>query len=94
MRDEPSIMRQWLLLRAFIARRHGMSVREMASEMCVAEKTIRRDLQLLRRLGFPFVETNGERGRKTWQLANDGKLPPLSFSYDEAVALYLSRRFL
>jgi DeoR-like helix-turn-helix domain len=70
MHDQTSIERQWILLRTLVARRHGISVRDMAREAKVAEKTIRRDLQLFQKLGFPLLETNCERGR----------IPPVSVS--------------
>ena len=69
MNDYTSIERQWILLRTLVVRRHGISIRDMAHEAKVAEKTIRRDLRLFQKLGFPLLETNGERGRKTWRLA-------------------------
>jgi len=94
MSDDVPVYRHWILLRTLGARRHGLTVREMAREMDVAEKTIRRDLALFQRLGFPLMETNGERGRKTWRLAGGGSAPPLQFTFDEAVVLYLARPFL
>jgi len=94
MPDDVPVYRHWILLRTLGARRHGLTVREMAQDMGVAEKTIRRDLALFQRLGFPLVETNGERGRKTWRLAGGGSAPPLQFTFDEAVVLYLARPFL
>ena len=94
MPDEPSLERQLNLIRTLIARRYGTTVGEMAREMGVAEKTIRRDLLRFKKLGFPLVETTGERGRKTWRLAHDLKLPPLTFAFDEALVLYLARPFL
>ncbi len=94
MSDEVPIYRHWLLLRTLGARRHGLTVREMAREMKVADKTIRRDLMLFQRLGFPLEETNGERGRKTWRIGAGVNAPPLQFTFDEAVVLYLFRPFL
>jgi len=40
------------------------------------------------------VETDGERGRKTWRLGGGASVPPLQFTFDEAVVLYLARPFL
>jgi predicted DNA-binding transcriptional regulator YafY len=94
MRDESSLRRQWLLLKALSSRRLGLTVREMAADLGVTDKTVRRDLALFRRVGFPLGETVGEFGRKTWRIAPAGNQPPLSFSFDEAVALYLGRRLL
>ncbi len=94
MRDDSSLRRQWLLLKALSSRRLGLTVREMASELGVTDKTIRRDLALFRGVGFPLEESVGEFGRKTWRIAPTGGQPPLSFSFDEAVAQYLGRRLL
>ena len=94
MRDEPSLRRQWILLRALSSRRLGLTVREMAAEVGVADKTVRRDLALFRRVGFPLEERVGEFGRKTWRITAGTGQPPLSFGFDEAAALYLGRRLL
>jgi predicted DNA-binding transcriptional regulator YafY len=94
MNDEPTIARQWRLLRTLCARRHGIVVKDIARELAVSEKTIRRNLKELRQVGFPIQETTGERGCKVWRLADHAVVPPLSFNYDEAIALYLARPFL
>jgi len=62
--------------------------------MRVAEKTIRRDLGLFDCLGFPLEKTVGDRGRNTWKLTGGSSQPPLTFTFNEAVVLYLGRRFL
>jgi predicted DNA-binding transcriptional regulator YafY len=94
MNDEPTIARQWRMLRTLGARRHGIVVRDLAREFGVSEKTIRRNLQELQRVGFPIHETTGERGRKIWRLADHAVVPPLCFNYDEAIVLHLARPFL
>src|SRR5262245_58675169 len=94
MSEEPSLQRQWILLRALASRRLGLTVREMARELGVTEKTIRRDLARFSRVGFPLEESVGEIGRKTWRIVPAGTQPPLSFAFDEAAALYLGRRLL
>lgn len=93
MSEEPPLVRQWVLLRLLSGRRFGVTVKEMAREMGVHEKTIRRDLATFEQAGFPLQETVGERGRKTWRL-DSASQPGLTFTFDEAVALYLSRRLL
>jgi len=55
--DDLQVFRQWMILRTLGARRHGMSVRELAEERGVDRQTIRRDLKLLQNLGFPLVES-------------------------------------
>jgi predicted DNA-binding transcriptional regulator YafY len=94
MRDESALRRQWILLKSLSSHRYGLTVRAMAAEAGVGDKTIRRDLELFRSLGFPLEETVGEFGRKTWRIASTGNVPPLSLSIDEAVALHLARRLL
>jgi predicted DNA-binding transcriptional regulator YafY len=94
LRDEPPLRRQWNFLRSVMSRRHGVTVREMAAELCVTVKTIRRDLDTFRALGFPVEETVGEFGRKTWRIESSGNHPALSFNFDEAIALFLGRRLL
>ncbi len=94
MNDEPSLTRHLILIRTLCSRRFGVTVKELAREMGVTEKTIRRDFNRLKQSGFPLVETTEDHGRKTWRVTNDGKLPPLTFALDEAVALYLARTFL
>jgi len=89
------LIRQWLILRLLAARPPGITLREIAEEMEVSEKTIGRDLATFREAGFPVEEETGSRGRKTWRLCKDGKDDlPLGFAFDEALALYLGRRFL
>jgi proteasome accessory factor B len=66
----------------------------MAQEMKVAERTIRRDLDLFRGVGIPGEGSSGDHGCKTWRLAGERCHLPLTFTYDEAAALYLGRRLL
>lgn len=93
MSDGIALTRQWTLLKLLSARRYGVTVEEMAREMQVSDKTIRRDLDLFRRVGFPIEDESGDHGKKTWKLSTAAG-PDLTFSYDEALALYLGRRFL
>jgi predicted DNA-binding transcriptional regulator YafY len=94
LRDDSSLRRQLVMLRALTSRHYGLTVREMAQDAGVNEKTIRRDLERFRSVGFPLEEVAGEFGRKTWKIRSEGSHPSLSFSFDEAIALYLGRRLL
>lgn len=94
MRDETCLRRQWALLRALTSRRLGLSIREMADEVGVTPRTIRRDLEVFRSVGFPLEEAVGEFGRKAWTIKPGRDQPPLAFTYDEAIALHLGRRML
>ncbi len=80
MSDTTPLARQWRLLQTLSARRLGATVRELSDEMGVVDKTIRRDLQFLARVGFPLVEIVGEYGRKSWRLDFPPGVPPLSFT--------------
>ncbi|MEX2118174.1 MAG: WYL domain-containing protein [Pirellulales bacterium] len=93
MTSAAPLFRQWLLLRTLSARHGGVAVRELAAELEVNDKTVRRDLELFRNLGFPLEETVADHGRKLWRLTgslSDG----VSFAFDEALALFLGRRLL
>ena len=94
MLDDVPVIRHWRLLRILAARRLGMTVRDLAWELTVDEKTIRRDLDRLQGLGFPLTHTEEARGRKVWRITHLEDCPPLQFTFDEAVALYLAHLFL
>lgn len=88
------LVRQWTLLRALSRRRDGLTVKEMAEELGVSQRTIRRDLETFQQVGFPIRQTTGEFGRKQWHLAASRDAPELSFAFDEAIALYLGQHLL
>jgi len=89
-----TLVRQWTLLRALARRLDGLTIKQMAQEVGVSEKTIRRDLETFRKVGFPLQETVCQFGRKRWSLPRPQVVPELSFAYDEALALCLARRLL
>ena len=76
------------------ARHYGASVKELAEELGVSGKTIRRDLRIFQEAGFPLEETVEQFGRKRWRIDPVKGQPGLSFAFDEAVALYLARRLM
>lgn len=89
------LVRQWLLLQSLANRRHGMTVKEIASEFEVTTRTALRDLDTLRQVGFPISEKNiTSHGRKHWELNPGTDGTTLTFTWDEAIALYLARRYL
>jgi proteasome accessory factor B len=88
------LIRQWILLRALCGSRQGATVEELAKELEVGQKTIRRDLEAFLAVGFPLEETVGRFGRKKWRLDPAKTQPGMSFAFDEAIALFLGRRFL
>lgn len=94
MAGQTPLVRQWILLRTLSARRQGVTVKELATEMAVCEKTIRRDLETFQSAGFPLIEVVERHGRKKWRLDSARNQPVLSFAFDEAIALYLARRLM
>jgi proteasome accessory factor B len=94
MRGNSPLVRQWTLLRLLCSRPGGVTVRELMLELGVSEKTVRRDLEMFRKLGFPCQEQVGDHGRKAWLVQPVGDTPALSFAFDEGIALYLGRRFM
>ncbi len=94
MGDQLPLVRQWVLLRILCSRHHGVTIKDMVHELNVSEKTIRRDLETFQAAGFPLKEVVGEFGRKKWHIEAGKAEPGLNFAYDEAIALYLGRRFL
>jgi len=90
----PQLVRQWLLLKKLCASHAGKTVAELSSELEVNAKTIRRDLTVFHDAGFPIEDSTGPSGRKSYHIANGSQRPDLSFTYDEALALYLGRQYL
>src|SRR3954454_18188676 len=58
---------------------------ELADRLAVSVRTLRRDIDRLRELGYPVEASRGVDGG--YQLAAGGVLPPLVVDDEEAVAL-------
>ena len=63
---------------------------ELAERLEVTERTVRRDIDRLRDLGYPVDATPGSDGG--YRLAAGAHLPPLMFDDDEAVAVAVGLR--
>lgn len=61
---------------------------ELAQHLQVSERTLRRDVGMLRELGFPVAGTPGPTGH--YQLRPGSTLPPLLFDDDQAIAVALA----
>ena len=94
MRGLQPLERQWTLLRTLSARHYGSTLKELADEFEVSQKTIHRDLKLLRDLGFPVSQVTGAHGRNHWVARFDESCPQLSFNVGEVLSLYLGRALL
>lgn len=94
MPDMTPAQRFLSLLRILSARRLGCSLQELADETSVSVKTIRRDLQVLKREGFPLEEKNGPHGRKAWKLADGASQPQLTVNLAEVASMIIARRLM
>src|SRR5687768_16123983 len=63
---------------------------EVADRLGVSDRTLRRDVDRLRELGYPVSAQRGVAGG--YQLAAGASLPPLVVDDDEAVALAIGLR--
>ena len=61
---------------------------ELADRLEVSERTLRRDVDRLRDLGYPVSSTRGIEGG--YQLGSGGSLPPLVVDEDEAIAMVVA----
>ena len=70
--------------------RHHWRGDDLAARLGVSDRTLRRDVERLRDLGYPVQATRGLDGG--YQLGRGGRLPPLLLSADEAVAAAIGLR--
>lgn len=94
MSGHSPLERQWLILRFLSSRRYGATVKELAAELDVCLKTIRRDLNSLQSVGFPIEPRTGDHGRNHWVCRLDPNAPPLKFDISEILGLYLGRKLM
>ncbi|HEX6361207.1 YafY family protein [Actinophytocola sp.] len=62
----------------------------LAARLAVSPRTVRRDVERLRELGYPVVATKGPEGG--YRLAAGTELPPLLFDDEQAVAIAVALR--
>jgi biotin operon repressor len=66
--DETALVRQWRLLKLLASTPKGFTFKELVALLGVSENTIRRDILLLKEVGFHVSERVGEFGRKSWRV--------------------------
>jgi len=66
--DETTLARQWRLLKLLAFAPKGFTVKELEAISGVSEKTVRRDLALLKQVGFDVGETIEDFGRKLYRI--------------------------
>ncbi len=79
-----------LRLLALLQARQFWPGRELAERLEVTERTVRRDIDRLRSLGYPVDASVGVAGG--YQLGRSASLPPLLLDDDEALAVALGLR--
>jgi len=74
--------------------RHGITIGELAEEFCVTKRTLYRDLNALEDSGYPLCSEIIE-GTTYWKLEPSfKKVPPVTFTLNELMALYFSRKLI
>lgn len=79
-----------LRLLGLLQRRPSWTAADLAAELGVSDRCIRRDIERLRALGYPVRATAGVGGG--YQLGAGTRLPPLLLDDDEATATAVSLR--
>ena len=87
--DEKPIERQWMILNK-IDRRYGVTKQQLIEETGVSERTIERDLRLLRRC-FSSIVVEKEGRQKRYKFEEDYQFPALDLSLPERLALTLAQ---
>src|SRR6201991_4385568 len=75
---------------ALLQRRPSWTAADLAVELGVTDRSIRRDVERLRTLGYPVHATAGPAGG--YQLGAGTRLPPLLLDDEEAIATAVSLR--
>lgn len=74
--------------------RHGITIGELAEEFRVTKRTLYRDLKALEDAGYPILSEVID-GTTYWKLELSFKgVPPVTFTLNELMALYFSRKLL
>ena len=79
-----------LTLLSLLQGRRDWPGNELAERLEVSPRTIRRDVERLRQLGYPVESMSGPAGG--YQLAAGAAMPPLLFDDDEAIAIAVGLR--
>ncbi|MDX6373890.1 MAG: hypothetical protein QOD98_2878 [Nocardioidaceae bacterium] len=79
-----------LALLGLLQARSDWAGAELAERLSVTDRTVRNDIDRLRRLGYPVDAVRGPGGR--YRLGVGTKLPPLLLEEDEAVAVAVGLR--
>lgn len=79
-----------LALLGLLQARGTLSAADLATRLGVGERTMRKDIERLRQLGYPIDSVRGPGGG--YRFGEHGRLPPLLLEADEAVAVAVGLR--
>ncbi len=71
--DESTLVRQWRLLELLSSAYKGLTIKEMVVHSGMSEKTVRRDIALLKQVGFDVAETVEDFGRKLFRIRHSSE---------------------
>ena len=66
--NESTLVRHWRLLELLSSALKGLTVKQLTAASGKSEKTVRRDLALLKQIGFDVSETVQDYGRKLFRI--------------------------
>ena len=72
--DESTLARQWRLLEQLASAAKGLTIKEMTAASGMSDKTIRRDIALLKQVGFDVAETVEDYGRKLFRIRHPSEV--------------------
>ena len=72
--DESTLVRQWRLLELLSSAFKGLTIKELVVHSGVSEKTVRRDIALLKQVGFDVAETIEDYGRKLFRIRHPSEV--------------------
>ncbi|HYQ77113.1 helix-turn-helix transcriptional regulator [Cellulomonas sp.] len=86
----PTTAPRLLALLSLLQTRRDWPAALLADRLDVTDRTVRRDVDRLRELGYPITSTRGREGG--YRLDAGARLPPLLFDDEQAVALTIALR--
>ncbi len=87
------VIRQWKVLRSIEVGRLT-TIAELARELKVTDRTIRRDIEALQEAGFPIYDETADR-RRVWRLLEPSRRRVMQgFTLAELAALYFGRNLM